>query len=74
MTGIESGKVFKCLQKYIIRIAKNQRQFLKLFSKMLSKGHVTGIESEKVLKSMQKYILQFAKKKQGQSQKLCLKM
>ena len=43
-------KVCKCMQKYIIRIAKKQGQFQKTCFKMLSKWHVTEIESRKSLK------------------------
>ena len=35
VTGIESGKVFKRLQKYIIRIAEKQVQFLKLIQSVI---------------------------------------
>ena len=55
-------KVVKCLQKCIIRIAKKQEQFQKLYHKMLSQWHMTGIESGKVGKCLQKYIIQRAKK------------
>ena len=54
VTGIESGKVFKSLQKCIIRIAKKQEQFQKVYHKMLSQWHMTGIESGKVGKCLQK--------------------
>ena len=37
VTEIEPGKVLKSLQKYIIRIAKKQGHFLKLWFKTLSK-------------------------------------
>ena len=69
MTGIESGKVGKCLQKYIIRSAKKQREFQKLCFKIISKWHVTGIESRKVFKRLQKYIIRIAGN-QGQFLKL----
>ena len=61
VTGIESGEVVKCLQKYIIRSAKMQGWFQKLCFKMLSKRHVTGIESGKMVKCLQKYIIRNAK-------------
>ena len=70
VTGIESGKVFKSLQKYIIRIAKKQGQFQKLSFEKLTKRNVTGIETGKVLKSLQKYIIRIANK-QGHFLKLC---
>ena len=35
VTGIELGKVFKRLQKYIIRIAEKQVQFLKLIQSVI---------------------------------------
>ena len=35
VAGIESGKVFKRLQKYIIRITDNQRQFLKIIQNVI---------------------------------------
>ena len=35
VTGIESGEVFKRLEKYIIQIAKNQGQFLKLLQNVI---------------------------------------
>ena len=60
MTGIESGKVVTCVQKYIIRSASKQELFQKLCFKMLSKWHVTGIESGKVFKRLQKYIIRIA--------------
>ena len=37
VTGIESGKVFKRLLKYIIRIAENQVHFLKLIQNVIQK-------------------------------------
>ena len=60
---IESGPVFKSLQKYINRTAEKQGQLQKLCSKMLSKLRVTGIENGKVFKSLQKYIIRIAKSK-----------
>ena len=62
MTGIESAKVFKSLQKCIIRLAKKQGQFQKLCFKMLSNWLVAGLESGKVVKCLQKYIIRSAKK------------
>ena len=62
MAGIESGKVFNSLQKYIIGIAKKQDQFQKLCFKITTKWHVTGMESEKVIKSLQKNIIRKARK------------
>ena len=62
VTGIESRKVFKSLQKCIIRIAKKQKQFQKLYHEMLSQWQMTGIESGKVCKCLQKYIIRSAKK------------
>ena len=35
VTGIESGKMFERLQKYIIRIAEKQVQFLKLIQSVI---------------------------------------
>ena len=60
MTRFESGKVGKCLQKYIIRSAKKQRYIQKLCFKKLSKWRVTGIESGKVFRRLQKYIIRIA--------------
>ena len=62
VTGFESRKVFKSLQKCIIRKAKMQEQFQKLYHKMLSQWQMTGIESGKVVKCLQNYIIQRAKK------------
>ena len=64
MTRIEPGKVFECLQKCIIRIAKKQRQFQKLCFKVLSNWHVTGFDSGKVCKSLQDYITRIGKKQE----------
>ena len=35
VTGVDSGKVFKRLRKYIIRTAQNQGQFLKLIQNVI---------------------------------------
>ena len=59
---IESGKVFKSLQKYILRLTKKQGQFQKLGFKMLSNWLVAGIESGKVVKCLGKYIIRSVKK------------
>ena len=66
-------EVFKSLQKYIIRIAKKQRQFQKTCFKVLSKWHVTRIEKRKAFKCLQNYIIRITKK-QRQFQKICFKL
>ena len=63
-TRIELGKVLKSRQKYIIRIAKKQRQFQKLCFNLVSKWQVTGIESGEVCKSLQNFIIRIAKKQE----------
>ena len=45
VTRIESGKVLKCLQKYILRIAKKQRHFSNYVSKFYQ--NVTLLESNR---------------------------
>ena len=62
VTGFESGKVFKSLQKCIFRIAKKQEQFQKLCHKILSQWQMTGMKSGKVGTSLRKYIFRSAKK------------
>ena len=64
MTGFESGKVFKSLQKCTFRIAKKQEQFRKLYHKILSKWQMTGMESGKVFKHLQKCTIRIAKKQE----------
>ena len=61
MTGIESGKQFKRLQKYINRNAINQGQFLKLIQNVIEMA-CNWNRIRKVVKCLQKYIIRSVKK------------
>ena len=63
VTGLESGKVFNRLQKYIFRTAENQGQFLKLIQNV-TKMSCDWNRNKKVFKSLQTCIIRIAKKQE----------